>query len=124
MLIGHRFEPISAANVGVHATALNGAWANECHLHHQIKELPRLQSGQGGQLRARFHLKHAHRVRTCQHLVNLRFSDIYFPQVHSAPMLFIDQVNAMVDGLQHSEAKQVELHQSRCRTVILIPLHY
>ena len=106
----------------VHGSALDGSGTDQGDLHDQVVELARLQAGQQPHLRARLHLEHPDRVGPAQHVVH---GLLFFRQGRQLPLLtggIPDQVEAVLQGREHAEPQQVELHQSHPRGVVFVPL--
>ncbi len=72
MGVGHRLQPVAAAQVGVHHVGLDRAGADEGYLEHQVGEIPGLEAGDQAGLGATLHLEHAHRLPPAQHVVDRR----------------------------------------------------
>jgi hypothetical protein len=124
MVVDDRFGAVAPADVGVHRVALDGSGPNQRHLDDQVVEHPRLQAWQRGHLRTRLHLEDADGIGTLQHLVHRGFGEVELCEVDVDALVLGNQIDAVVQGGQHAEAKQVELDQTNCRAVVLVPLQH
>ncbi len=122
VVVGDRFDAVAPLDVGMHRPALDRPGADQRDLDHQVVEHPRLQSRQGGHLRARLHLEHPDGVGTLQHLVHRRLGEVQLSQVHLDALVLGDQVDDVVQRREHAQPQQVELHQTDCRAVVFVPL--
>ena len=109
---------------GMHRPALDRPGPDQRHLDDQVVEHPRLQPGQRGHLRARLHLEHADGIGALQHLVHRGLGEVELGQVDVDALVLGDQVDAVVQRREHAEPEQVELHQTDCRAVVLVPLQH
>ena len=121
MQIGDLFKTIAPTNVRVHRVALNRTRANKCNFNHKVVELPRLKPRKRSHLRATLDLENTDGIGNAQHVV------------HSVVLRHLGDVNAQaircsyrIDGVvqrgEHAETEEVELHQTRCGAIVLIPL--
>ena len=122
VVVGDRFELVAAPNVGVDRPALDGSRANQRHLDNEVVEIARLQTREGRHLRPRFHLEHPDGVRPLQHLVHGGLAEVEVCEIDVKVFVFGDEIDHVVQSREHPQAEQVELHQTRRRTVILVPL--
>ena len=124
VVVDDLFLPVAPADVGVDAAALDGAGADQGHLHDEVEELPRPQPGQRGQLRARLDLEHPDGVGAGEHVVDGLLRHVNFPQPHLPAAMLGHQVDAVVDRLEHAQPQQIELDQPGGGAVVLVPLHH
>ena len=143
--VGDRFPPSAPAQIRVDRAPLDGSRPHESHLDDDVVEAPGLQARKRVHLRARLHLKHAHRVSRAQQVVDARVlrgkrvqAEPTLPhpiQVARRPaaqgrmMIAASRaVTQLVEGdaqsRQHAEREQIELHQARVRAVLLVPLEH
>ncbi len=108
----------------MHRSALDRARPDQRHLDHQVVEHPRLQPGQRGHLRAGLHLEHPDGIGALQHLVHRGLGEVEPGQVDLDALVLGHQVDAVVQRREHAEPEQVELHQTDCRAVVLVPLQH
>ena len=120
--VGDRLVAELAPHERVHRAALDRPWTDERDLDHEIVELPRLQAGQQSHLRTRLDLEHPDRVGTAQHVVDRRFLLRHRVEVPLLPRRRRDHVEAVLQGGEHPEPQQVELHEPHPRGVVLVPL--
>jgi hypothetical protein len=122
VVVGDLVHPVAAPDVGVHGPTLDGAGPDERHLDHQVVELPGLQPGQCGHLRARLHLEHPDRVGPLQHLEHGRVGGLQLVELDLLAVVLGDQVDHQVQCGEHAQPEQVELDQAGSRAVVLVPL--
>ena len=123
MQVGDGLEPVAAADVGMHRPTLDRTGADERHLDNQVVERARLQAGQRGHLGPALDLEDTDGVGATDHLVDVvLLGDLR--QFHLGPVELADQVDAVVQCAQHSQAEQVELHQTCCGAVVFVPLQH
>ncbi len=122
MVVGDLLLPIAAFDVRVHRPTLDGPGPDQRHLHHQVVEHPWLQPRQRGHLGAGLHLEHPDGVGPLQHLVHGRFAQVELGQVDLDALVLGDQVDGVVQRREHAEPEHVELHQTDCRAIVLVPL--
>ena len=121
--VGDRLLAVAAPDVGVHRPALDRTRSDQRHLHHQVVERAGPQPGQGGHLGPGLHLEHPHRIGPAQHLVDRGvLGQGGQVDVLAAPPRH--QVDHVVQGAQHAQSQQVELHQPHGRAVVLVPLEH
>ena len=118
-----RFLAVAAPQVRVHRTALDGSGPDQCHLDHEVVEALGTQARQRGHLRAALHLEHADGVGRAQQRVHLRFLRDR-GDVDVDPFVLAHEIDGEVQHREHAQAEQVELHQARGRTVVLVPLEH
>ncbi len=106
----------------MHGSALDRAGPDQRDLHHQVVEGAGLEPGQGGHLGSRFDLEDTDRVGPLQHLVDRRFLQIQCGEIDVDPLVPMHQVDRVVQGGEHAEAKQVEFDQPHRRAIVLVPL--
>ena len=121
MEIGDRLVTVATADVRMHRAALDGPGTDQRDLDHQVVEATRLQSRQGGHLRTRFDLEHADGVGAAQHRVHLVLLRDRC-QIDLVPAVLADEIDRVVQGTEHAETEQIELHQSGRSAVVLVPL--
>ena len=124
MVVLPLLQLVAPADVGVHRAALDRAGADQRDLDDQVVELPRLQPGQGGHLRAGLHLEHPDRVGPLQHRVDRGVGRLQLVQLDLPPVVLGDQVDHQVQRGEHAQPEQVELDQPGGRAVVLVPLHH
>ncbi|SHT51621.1 Uncharacterised protein [Mycobacteroides abscessus subsp. abscessus] len=117
-------QSVVPPDVRMHRAALDRAGPDQRHLDHQVVELLGFQPRQRGHLGPGLDLEHSHRVGALQHLVHRRFGQIQFGQIHFDAHVLPGQVDHVVQGREHAQPEQVELHQTDCRTVVLVPLQH
>ena len=121
--VGDRLLAVAAADVGVHRAALDGAGADEGDLDHEVVEGAGLEPGQRGHLGPALHLEHADGVGRAEHVVDgVVLGDV--GQVDLEAVGAGHEVDRAVQGGEHAEAEQVELHQAGRRAVVLVPLEH
>ena len=122
VVVGDGFLAVAAADVGVDGAALDGPGAHERDLHHDVEEAAWFEPGQGGHLRAGFHLEHANGVGCPQHRVDVRVREGDFPQVHVDAAVGFHLVHHVVQRAEHAQPQEVEFHQATVGGVVLVPL--
>ena len=121
MGVGDVLLAVATPDVGVHRAALDRPGADQGHLDHQVVEHPGLQPGQGGHLGPGLDLEHPHRVGPAEHGVDLGvLGQLGHLQAPTGPGGH--RVEGQVEGREHAQAQEVELHQARRRAVVLVPL--
>ena len=123
MRIGHRLLAATAADVGVHRIALDGARPDEGDLDHQVVEAARLDARERPHLSPALDLEHPDGVSPAEHVVDgVVLREV--AEVDDDPLVLGHQVDHPMEGAEHPEAEQVELHEADRRTVILVPLQH
>jgi hypothetical protein magn03000101 len=143
--VGDLLASRSPPQVGVDRAPLDRTGAYESHLHDNVVEAARFETGKRVHLRARLHLKDADRVGCAQQVVDPRIllrksvqpQWLVSPPVHrsrrpAAQMLMcgisrmhvarLELVESDAQRREHAEREQVELDEARIRTVLFIPL--
>ena len=120
--VGHGFEALLAAQVRVDRVPLDGARADDRHLHDQVVQVRRPRLGQRLHLRPALDLEHAHGVRGLEHREHL--GDLLRDpvEVEADGAVVLDKPDGLVDGGEHAEAEQVELDQLHRLDVALVVL--
>ncbi len=119
--IAHRFLTPPPAQIRMDRLTLDGSGTDERHLHRQVVEGSGLHSREGGDLGPGLHLEQAHRVGIGQGPVDLRLLGDR-GQVHCHPVGDVDEVDGQMEGVEHAQAQEVELHHPHRRRVVLVPL--
>ena len=113
----------ASANIRIDGVALDGARTDQRDFNHQVVETPRLHSRQRRHLRARLDLEHADGVGFTQQVVDGVFL-FERTQIERDAVIRRDLVDRAVQGVEHAQSEQVELHQPDGRTVVLVPLQH
>lgn len=125
MQVGHVFLARAAADVRMHRPALHGgARPDERDLDDEVVVFARLQPGERAHLRARLDLEHADRVGPAQHVVHRR---LFFRDGLQRELLarrLAHEVERVLQGCEHAEPEQVELHEPHPRAVVFVPLQH
>ena len=119
--VGDGFLAVAPPDVGVHRPTLDGAGADERHLDHQVVERAGPQAGQRGHLGPGLDLEHPDGVGLADHVVHVVVLG-ELRQVDALAVVLFDEVERLVQGTQHAEAQQVELHEPDRSAVLLVPL--
>ncbi len=122
MDVGDLLLAVAAPQVGMHRTALDRAGPDERDLDHEVVETTRPQARQRRHLRPALHLEHTDGVGRAQEVVHLVL--LRDRREVDVDALAAHHVDREVQHRQHAEAEQVELHQSRGRAVVLVPLEH
>src|SRR5215471_12480046 len=69
------------------------------------------------------HLKHSHRVRLAQRLVNRRIVGRKLREIDRLGVVFRDQFEALFQHGHHPKPQQIDLHDTHVGTIVLVPLH-
>ena len=93
--VGDRLLAVSASDVRVHRTALDGAGPDERDLNDKVVERTRLQPGQRGHLGPALDLEHADGVRPADHLVDVWLL-LDEPKVDLGAMMLLDEVDPIM----------------------------
>ena len=123
MQIGNGFFSTTPTDIGVNRLALNGTGTDEGHFNNEVVEAARLHARQGRHLRARLNLKETHRVGLTEKVVDRRLLR-QGAEVNLHATRLGNHVHRAMQGLEHAETEEVELHQSNRRTVIFVPLQH
>ena len=109
-------------HVGVHRPAADRPGADQGHLDREVVEVlgPGLQ--QALHLGAALDLEHAHRVGVLDLGVDRRVGEPDARQVDALAALAGDEVDALLDGREHPQAEQVDLHEAGVGAGVLVPL--
>ena len=119
----HLLRPVTPAQVGMDRPSLDRSGADEGDLDDEVVETARSQPGQRGHLRPALHLEEPNRVTAAQHVVDrILLGD--HGEVDLVVVVGGDGVDGPVDRLEHPEAEKVELHETDCRGVVLVPLEH
>ena len=121
MRVGDFLLALAAAHVGVHHFADDGAGADDGYLHDEIVEADGRVVGDGGHLRAAFHLEHAYGVGLAEGFVDERI----FRQRGEIDFFFVvarDELDAVLQHGHHAQAEQVDLDEAHVGAVFLVPL--
>ena len=118
---GHLLLAPAAAEIGVHHVALDRAGADDGHLDDQIVEFARAHARQEIHLRPAFHLKHPHRIRVAQHVVNDRVFGRQGRQRIAGSVMALDQVEGLADAGQHAQRQHIHLQDAERVDIVLIP---
>jgi hypothetical protein len=120
--VGCRFQTLPAAQVGMDHVALNGAWANDGNLDHEVVEIVGVQAWQHGHLGTGFHLEYAHAVAPLQHVISLWIfgGNGRDGQVETAKVL--QKMQRFADGGEHAEAQDVHFQEPEGLEVVFVPL--
>jgi hypothetical protein len=132
--IDHRFQALSATQVGMHHAPLDRAGAHDRHFDDQIVEAARAQPRQHAHLGTRLDLEHPHRIAGRDHVVGGRVfrGDVLDPEgagdavgtdTHAmAGASLGDELQRAPDGAQHAQRQHVHLEQAQGIEVVLVPL--
>ena len=121
--VGDGLLAVAAADVGMDRAALDGTGTDEGDLDHQVVEGAGLEPGQGGHLGPALHLEHADGVGLAEHVEDcVVLGDL--GQVDRETVGAGHEVDGAVQGGEHPEAEQVELHQPGRGAVVLVPLEH
>ena len=121
--IAHRLLPVAPAQVGMHRLALDRAGSDERHLHRQVVEGLRLHLGKRRHLRARLHLEEPHRVCDGELTVDGGFLGDG-SQIDPDPVRLLDEIRRQVEGVEHPQSEEVELHDPDGGAVVFVPLEH
>ena len=122
--VGDRLQAVLAAQVRMHRVALDRAGPDQRDLDDQVVEGARLEPGQGGHLGPGLDLEHPDGVGGAQHVVHPGVLGRDLVQAVAVPVPGLDEVEAVLQRREHSQAQQVELHQAGGRAVVLVPLQH
>jgi hypothetical protein len=112
---------VAASQEGVDRVPLDGAGTDEGDLDREVVEGLGLHPGQRRHLRARLHLEHTHGVGLREHRVDGRL--LGDPgEIDPHPVGVVDEIHRQVEGVEHPETEQVELHDAHRGAVVLVPL--
>ena len=113
---------LAVLQVGVDHAALDGAGPHDRHLHHQVVITTRLQARQHAHLGAALDLEHADGVGRAEHVVGGGVAVGHVLQLEGAAELVADEVQRALQGAQHAQREDVDLHQAQRFEVDLLPL--
>ena len=119
--VGDGLLAAAAAQVGVHGSAFDRPGADQRHLDDKVVERAGPQAGQGRHLGSALDLEHPDRVGGAEQVVHLVLLGDG-GQVDVDALVLTDQVDGEVQGGEHPEAEQVELHETGRGAVVLVPL--
>ena len=122
MEVGHRLEPLLAAQERVDGIALDGARPDDRHLHDQVVEVLRPGLGERLHLGPALDLEDADGVGRLEHLEHLRDVLGQAVQVEADRAVVLDELERLVHRGQHPEAQQVQLDELERLDVALVEL--
>ena len=106
----------------MHHLALNRTGPHDRHFDHQVVITAGLQPRQHAHLGSALDLKHAHRVRAADHLVDHRIPFRNAGQRAGPPVMPLDQVETFANRRQHAQGQAVDLQDSQFIEIVLVPL--
>ena len=109
-------------DVGVHGAAAHRPGADERHLDGEVVEVLGARLQQALHLGAALDLEHAHRVGVLDLGVDRGVGEADARQVDALAARGGDQVDALLDGREHPQPEQVDLHETRVGAGVLVPL--
>ena len=108
----------------MHRTTLDRARADERDLGHEVVKAAWAQSRQGTDLCPTLDLEDTDRVGMTQHVVDALLLLRDAGEGPALPQMRRRDVEGVLDGAEHAEPEQVELHQAHPGTVVLVPLQH
>jgi hypothetical protein len=118
-------DAVAPAQIGMHHVALDRTRAHDRNFNHKVVEALRLEPRQHRHLRTALDLKYADRVGTRQHLVDFwRIVRSIFRNTRQRIILAVmdfQKVEPAAQAAQHAERKHIDLHQTDCIDVVLVP---
>ena len=113
----------------MHHLALNGTRAHDGHLDDQVVIVARPQARQHRHLRTGLDLKHPGRLGAADHVVDgavlaRHRREREFTGNRGGPAEIIDELEGTADRAQHAEAEHIDLEQTECIEIILVPLDH
>ena len=118
---GDVFDPLPAAQIGMHHVALDRPGPDDRHLDDEVIELARPQTRQHVHLRPALDLEHADRVARAEHVVDGRILPGDRVQRVALAARRRDQVERLADAGQHAERQDIDLHHPDRVDVVLVP---
>ncbi len=118
----HGFLPGAASEVGVDHTAGDRAGADDAYLDDEIVELARAKSGEHRHLGAALELKDADGVRPGDHLEDRAIGARDARHGKGAADVGANETEGIIEMRQRPEAEEIDLEQTHCLHVPLVPL--
>ena len=122
MQVGHRLQPLLAAQERVDGVALDRARPDDRHLHHEVVEGLRPRLGERLHLGPALDLEDPDRVGRLEHLEHLRDVLGEAVEIDADRAVVLDQLERLVHRGQHPEPEQVELDELEGLDVALVEL--
>jgi len=119
--IRHVFEPLAAAQIGMHHVALDRPRAHDRHFDDEVVEFLRLQPRQHRHLRAALDLEHPDRVGALDHLIDAGLLGRHARQRQPLIVVPAQQRQALAERGEHAEREHVDLENAERVEVVLVP---
>ena len=123
MQVGHRLEPLAAAQVGMDRVTLDRTGADDRHLHDQVVEAARLRLPQRLLLGAQLDLEEPDGVDLADHVVDALVVEGQRVEVGPLPRGLLDEVEALRDRRERAQPEQIHLDEPDVLDVVLVELH-
>ena len=123
MRIGNGLLSGAALEVGMNHLSDDRTGPNQAHLHHQIIELAGASTGQTGHLRATLDLKNAYRIGACNQGIDRWIIFGKRGHIERLSVVIGHHLAGLFQHRHHSQAEQIDLHNSQIGAVIFVPLN-
>ena len=123
MQIGNRLLTIAAPNVGMHRPTLNRTGADERHLDNDVVKTSRFEPRQGSHLGPALDLEDTHSVGPTEHAVHIVFLRDG-GQIDLVSLMLADEIDRVMQGAEHAQTQQIELHEPRRSAIVFVPLQH
>ena len=114
---------LAAAQIGVHHAALDGAWAHDGDLDHEVVELPWHQAWQHRHLGTAFDLEDAHGIGAAEHVVDGGLFLRDRGEGGRDTVMGLQHSQGPAHAGEHAECEDIDFQDAQRVEVILVPLN-
>ena len=118
------FFAIATSQKRMHHIALDWPRSNNRDFDHQVVPTTRPQPRQHAHLAAAFDLKHTHRIRVADHVINQRILLRQIRQRATPPPMLLNHRKTTPDRRQHPQAQAVDFQQTQFFQIVFVPLDH